>query len=153
MHHAAYPFFARRFFAEAVYRALAPVAIVVVLWLGGAAPALSQQPSFDCAASHAPDEVAICSNFALAQLDRQLNDMYNAARERLGPDRQEELRDSQRAWLRERSACGRDVKCITRLYQRRIPELSTVAAPEPTEPIHGANSGHGEEEFQERRER
>lgn len=166
MHHAAYTFSARTFFANGLHawtlRTKAPrtrppattgpgkaltATAAVALWLGGAAPALSQQPSFDCAASHAPDELAICSNFALAQLDRQLSDMYAAARERLDASRQAELKDSQRAWLRERSVCGRDVKCITRLYQQRIPEVSALAVPAPpeTEPIQGAHSEQGEE--------
>src|SRR5262249_38123302 len=89
------------------------------------------------------DEVAICGNFALAQLDRQLNDLYVAARGRLDPGQQLALRDSQRNWLRQRAACGRDVSCITRLYQERIPHMSALVVrpavpstppPQPTAP-------------------
>lgn len=69
-----------------------------------AGPALSQQPSFDCASNRGVDEVTICGNFALAQLDRQLNDLYVAARERLDSGQQLALRDSQRNWLRQRAA-------------------------------------------------
>jgi uncharacterized protein len=105
--------------------------LVLSLFIAG--PAQSQQPSFNCATDHGPDEVTICSNFALAQLDRQLNDLYVAVRDRLDLTQQQALRDTQRFWLRQRAACGRDVSCITRLYQQRIPQLSALAAaPSPT---------------------
>jgi uncharacterized protein len=102
-------------------------AVPLALSLCLAGPALSQQPSFNCATDHGVDEVTICGNFALAQLDRQLNDLYVAARERLDAGQQSALRETQRLWLRQRAACGRDVGCITRLYQERIPRLSAIA--------------------------
>jgi uncharacterized protein len=94
-----------------------------------AGPAQSQQPSFNCATDRAPDEVTICSNYALAELDRRLSDLYTAARERLDVSQQLALRDSQLAWLRQRAGCGSDAGCITRLYQHRILQLSEIAVP------------------------
>jgi uncharacterized protein YecT (DUF1311 family) len=109
--------------------ALIPICLALSLFalsLSVAGPALAQQPGFDCVTNRAPDEVTICSNFALAQLDRQLTDLYAAARERLDASQQVALRDKQRLWLRQRAACGRDVGCMTRLYQERIPQLSAL---------------------------
>jgi uncharacterized protein len=123
-------FFSRRFGCKAC-------GALALLALSLAGPALSQQPGFDCATNRAPDEVTICGNFALAQLDRQLTDLYAAARERLDASQQVALRDKQRLWLHQRAACGRDAGCMTRLYQERIPQLSAliVQLDKPSAPV------------------
>jgi uncharacterized protein len=108
---------------------------LLALPLGFSGPALSQQPSFDCATDHGADEVTICGNYALAQLDRQLADLYTAVRGRLDASQQAALRDSQRVWIRQRAACGRDANCIARVYQERIPQLSgLLVRPAPPQP-------------------
>jgi len=109
------------------YRTIAAAAIFSALWLCSAPDALSQ-PSFNCVTDRAPDEVTICGNTALSQLDRQLGNLYGAVREGLDPSQQQALRDAQRIWLRQRSACGRDASCIARLYQERISQLRTMIA-------------------------
>jgi len=114
------------------YRTIAAAAIFLALWLCSAPNALSQ-PSFNCVTDRAPDEVTICGNTALSQLDRQLGNLYGAVREGLDPNQQQALRDTQRIWLRQRSACGRDASCIARLYQERISQLRTMIAG-PTTP-------------------
>jgi uncharacterized protein len=145
-------FFSRRVACRGRCRTFLPASAALLalsllaVSLGGAGPALSQQPGFDCATDHNPDEVTICGNFALAQLDRQLTDLYAAARVRLDASQQIALRDKQRAWIRQRAACGRDASCITRLYQERIPQLSALivqldaprAAPAPALPPAGS---------------
>jgi uncharacterized protein len=92
---------------------------------------LGQTPSFDCATNRAPDEITICGNSHLAQLDRQLGDLYVALRAGLDPDKQLALRDVQRSWLRQRATCGRDASCIAHLYQLRISQLSAPLRPAP----------------------
>ena len=120
---------ARRFGGSA-NRAIVVAAVIATLSLCFAPEALSQ-PSFNCATNRAPDEVTICGNIALSQLDRQLGDLYGAVREGLDLNQQQGLRDVQRNWLRQRTACGSDASCIARLYQQRISQLRTILAGPP----------------------
>jgi uncharacterized protein len=85
---------------------------LLVLSLGGAAPALSQQPGVNCATDRSPDEIAVCGSSLLLQLDRQLNGSYASLRGQLDANQQIILRDSQRYWMRQRAACGSDTNCI-----------------------------------------
>jgi uncharacterized protein len=38
------------------------------------------------------------------------------------------IQDAQRAWLSKRDACGSDIVCLTKAYDRRIGELNDVMA-------------------------
>ncbi len=80
-------------------------------------------PSFDCATHHAADEVAICRSARLALLDREIDVVYLSVRNRLGRERQVELRDTQRAWLKRRTACASSEPCLIAAYEQRIAEL------------------------------
>jgi uncharacterized protein YecT (DUF1311 family) len=129
--------FSRGFCLSECFSAPVASALLLALSLCPAGPALSQQPSFNCAADRHPDEVTICGSLALAGLDRRMNDLYFAARERLDLVQQSTLQNSQRYWLRQRAACERDANCISRLYQQRILELSALAGSqsEPSAPV------------------
>jgi uncharacterized protein YecT (DUF1311 family) len=81
-----------------------------------------------CSNPRTPDEITICGNSALSQFDRQLGQLYIAVRTGLSLDQQSLLRDTQRAWLSQRSACGWNADCIARLYQTRIPQLRGMLA-------------------------
>jgi uncharacterized protein len=52
--------------------------ILVSLFL--ASPASAAGPSFDCAKAKAPDEIAICGDEQLSQLDRLMAAAYDEAR-------------------------------------------------------------------------
>jgi uncharacterized protein YecT (DUF1311 family) len=80
-------------------------------------------PSFDCSKARTPDELEICRNGLLASLDRQLNIMYTAVRDRSNGDRQIALRDEQRSWLRQRAACLGNDACLLDTYRSRIAQL------------------------------
>jgi uncharacterized protein YecT (DUF1311 family) len=80
-------------------------------------------PSFDCGKAHAPDELEICRNGMLASLDRQLDALYAAVRDRSNGDRQIALRDEQRSWLRQRAACLSNDACLLDTYRSRIAQL------------------------------
>jgi uncharacterized protein len=88
-----------------------------------ATPALSQQPSFNCATNRAPDEVTICGSSVLSHLDLELSALYAAARRDLDSPQQSILRESQRYWLRQRASCGDSEGCISSLYRQRIQQL------------------------------
>jgi uncharacterized protein YecT (DUF1311 family) len=102
--------------------------------------ARGQQPSFNCATNRAPDESAICGSAALSQLDVEMSNLYFRLRDGLGPSQQVLLREAQRYWLGRRAACGRNVNCITRLYEDRIPNLNAVLAGTFPSPAHPSST-------------
>jgi uncharacterized protein len=110
---------------------------------GSALPAGAQddgaRPSFDCDAATAPVEALICTDAALADLDRALADSYHAALATRVGEAQLLLREEQRAWAERRAVtCGVDddpaielneaVGCLTALYRARIAELQPGAS-------------------------
>jgi uncharacterized protein len=106
--------------------------------------AQAQQPSFNCSRSTSIDEVAICSNATLSQLDRQLQSLYLGVVAGLDQRDVILLRDTQRFWLVKRGTCGQNTGCIAALYRARIPQLQELLAggsgpistgvPEPASP-------------------
>lgn len=80
-------------------------------------------PSFDCATDRGVVEQAICRSDRLSRLDRNLDALYTVVRGRLRPDRQVVLRDEQRAWLKQRAACGDSEPCLIAVYESRIAQL------------------------------
>jgi uncharacterized protein len=89
---------------------------------------LAPMASFDCAKAQSANEKAICSDAALARLDRQVADSYAW---RLAWAQEEEkpgLRQSQRDWLRDRdtictAAAGDLPACLSELYTARLKVL------------------------------
>jgi uncharacterized protein YecT (DUF1311 family) len=84
----------------------------------------TQSPSFDCSGRLAPDEATICTDPALASLDRQLNMAYRRLRAQLDQTQFPRLRDEQRLWLRQRQNCGTDRNCLATTFQSRIAQLA-----------------------------
>jgi uncharacterized protein YecT (DUF1311 family) len=78
--------------------------------------------SFDCAKAAAPTEKAICGSFELASWDRSVALALRQAIER-NPQREAELRQSQKEWLAKRDACGSDGPCIDEAQWRRVEDL------------------------------
>jgi uncharacterized protein YecT (DUF1311 family) len=82
--------------------------------------------SFDCVKAVAPVEKAICSNVALARIDR---DFANAYQEQLYWELDKagktKIRMAQEAWLKKRDAACPDaaVPCLTQMYKARLKEL------------------------------
>lgn len=80
--------------------------------------------SFDCAKAGSAPEKAICSDVALARLDRQLSDSYAQALSWASDDAAKNaIRSAQRAWIGERNACGGNVACLTSAYDARLAAL------------------------------
>jgi S1-C subfamily serine protease len=101
-----------------------------------------QQPSFNCTTDTRPDERTICASAALSQFDRQLSNLYVAARDGLDAAQQILLRDAQRNWLRQRAACGANANCIASLYRARISQFQAMLAGTPSgEPSQHRASG------------
>jgi uncharacterized protein YecT (DUF1311 family) len=93
-------------------------------WVSGklrtSAACPQEAPSFNCQTNRAPDEVTICGSSGLSMLDRQMSDLYSAVWDSLNSADQNALRNEQHAWLAQRSACGTDASCISRLFQIRM---------------------------------
>ena len=85
-------------------------------------------PSFDCAKAATPIEQAICADAALARLDRQLAEAYQAKLHfAYEPKAIETLKQTQRAWVATRNrACSglAPGPCLMKLYRDRVAVLT-----------------------------
>ncbi len=84
--------------------------------------------SYDCRKAVTPDEVAVCSNTLLGELDDVQADLYRRLRHyTMNFDNamglQAQLRNEARAFLRRRAACGADPVCLEKVYRTRIRQL------------------------------
>jgi uncharacterized protein len=88
--------------------------------------AFGVEPSFDCAKAEGTVEQLICEDAGLAALDRKLAKVYEAALKRVKEDGYEDVRPSQRGWVKGRNDCWKAVDarlCVETGYKRRIAEL------------------------------
>lgn len=86
-------------------------------------PLRAAGPSFECGGVRSAGELSVCSDPALALLDRTLAVVFTRAMA-LSRDRSA-LRDAQRAFLRERNAAV-DLSNLPSLYEARINQLLAV---------------------------
>ncbi len=107
-------------------------------------PALAACPSFDCSKARAPDELAICGDAELSQLDRLAALAYDEARQASG---RASARATARDGLASRSGCGSGKACIMSVQVATIIKFqqlgATVSLPEwaLTATGDGADSG------------
>lgn len=86
----------------------------------------SAAPSFDCRRSRDPVENAICSTPSLAALDARLDRVYRDALAGAAGRHVDQIRFEQRAWMKERDACGAERRlnaCLERTYLARLGRL------------------------------
>lgn len=96
-------------------------------------------PSFDCAKTQSPTDIAICSNSDLSQMDAEMGRAYQNALVR-APSALS-LRDNQRQWLRERArSCGFNASCIGQFLQERTAQLQRIASMSAVPPPPSASS-------------
>ncbi len=93
-------------------------------------------PSFDCKKASSPDEKAICENYSVAWLDRQLARAWKEAKQRVGNQGLGALRASQSSWLSSRRGCGSDGACLGDRYMAQLKKLTAVGSERPS--ISGA---------------
>jgi uncharacterized protein/S1-C subfamily serine protease len=84
-------------------------------------------PSFDCNTSKHPNERLICRSTELSELDTRMVALYNDVMKYLNRGDQEELKESQRRWLKQRIDCHDDFLCTKRAYTERIERLAVVS--------------------------
>ena len=66
---------------------------------------LAQGPTFDCAKAQGEVEQLVCSDPALAALDRKLDQVYKAAAAKATGKLAARLRAEQRGWVKGRNEC------------------------------------------------
>jgi len=80
----------------------------------------------NCERAHTAAERAICSSYALGQAEARMATLFGVATSLVAMGERGALKDEQRAWLKEREACGARVGCLTRRYDARIKALGDV---------------------------
>jgi uncharacterized protein len=84
--------------------------------------------SFNCRYAKSPDEILICHNSRLAQLDEQMSSIFFSVRNSVSAAQHASLDAGQHSWLRARMSCGRDAECIAAAYIERIAQLTSLQA-------------------------
>ena len=83
----------------------------------------AQAQSFNSKYAKTADEVLICQDPRLSDLDERMSGIFFRLRNSLPARQRSALEADQAAWLHGRQACGRDGSCIEDAYRRRIQEL------------------------------
>ena len=96
------------------------------LMLPGAAGAAS----FDCSKAAAPDEIAVCGDPTLSNLDTEMATLYGVRMEiPMLMGARGDAQDEQQDFLTTRAACGSNAACIQTAYTNRITVLKqTISA-------------------------
>jgi uncharacterized protein len=102
----------------------------VKLWtvtgvLLGLAAGPATAASFNCAKAAKPDEIAICSDPGLGDLDVKMATLYGVRMEiPMMMGAKGAAQDEQRAFLDQRAGCGANIACIGAAYRERIEVLN-----------------------------
>jgi uncharacterized protein YecT (DUF1311 family) len=88
-----------------------------------ASVATAVAPSFDCQRARYSDEIAICHDPRLAQMDLNLAGLYTGLRSVATPRERKFLDADQANWVNQRRACGPDARCIATSYKGRVRNL------------------------------
>ena len=97
-----------------------PAFLALVLLLA-ASPAFAA--SFDCNKASAMDELAVCNDRELSELDIRMATMFDLITGLVPMGTRGAIQDEQLAWLKERTACASDRSCLRRSYRTRIDAL------------------------------
>ena len=100
----------------------------LLLLLTMLATANSFAASFDCRRAHDADEIAICGNRDLSDMDVRMATLFEVAKGFVAMGERGAMQDDQRTWLAERRRCRADVPCLHRSYRKRIGELEREIA-------------------------
>lgn len=78
-------------------------------------------PGVNC--NGTPDELAICSNAQLRDLDWQLHDLYAEKLKGIDQEQQAQLAREESRWVKQRNSCASSVDCIQTAYRLRLSQL------------------------------
>lgn len=81
-------------------------------------------PGVNC--NGTPDELAICANAQLRDLDWQLHDLYAEKMKGIDQDQQAQLAHEESRWVKQRSSCASSVDCLVAAYRLRMSQLAQL---------------------------
>jgi hypothetical protein len=99
---------------------------VAAILLAGISSAEAAKPSYDCAKAQLADEIAVCGNERLAELDVILTFGFTYPKKHMGKEATFKLA---RAFLKERQACQDNMECIRSAYIAANLEYQKNGAP------------------------
>lgn len=98
---------------------------VVAVGFASVASAADYSP-LNCAAANSASEKTICNSYELGQLEARMATLYQWSTSFVGMGQRGDIQDAQRAFLKERAACGAELRCLREAYQKRIAQLQNV---------------------------
>jgi len=115
---------------------------MLVLWRAGCIGAISlavqvcltlsansaEYSPLNCAKADTEAQKVICSDYSLGQQEARMATLYAMATSLVAMGQRGNIQDEQRAFLKERDACGSNVNCIRNIYGNRIRQLDAVMA-------------------------
>jgi uncharacterized protein len=104
------------------------LALALIVALGTTPVRAADYAPLNCVAAASPTERAICGNYELGQLEARMATLYQWSTSFVGMGQRGDMQDAQRAFIRERGACGAEVQCLRRIYEARISQLQGVMA-------------------------
>jgi uncharacterized protein len=99
---------------------------ILVLSFACAISVRAHSASFDCRTAKHPNEKLICKSAELSRLDDKMAELFEGVLNRLNSADRQELKNSQRHWLKERLDCGDDFLCTKEAHSERIERLNSV---------------------------
>ncbi|EJW09907.1 bacteria like putative lipoprotein [Rhodovulum sp. PH10] len=106
-----------------------PLACVLGTLFALAGPAgAAQYAPIDCKKAETPADRTVCGNYAPGQDEARMATLYGIATSLVAMGQRGDIEDAQRAFIRDREACGADVACLKRVYATRIGQLDEVIA-------------------------
>ncbi len=104
---------------------LAVATLATMMFMPSLAHAIEYAP-LRCGQARTPSEREICKSYDLGQKEAHMAALYGVATALVAMGQRGDIQDKQRAWLKEREACGARFRCLNKLYDRRIGELDSV---------------------------
>ena len=101
---------------------------IAIIVSGGLASISGYAPaaSFNCNLAKGCVENVICQSPQLSKLDSEMAEIYYEIKAEFSRNQRDLLKEfveDQKAWLRDRNACGCNANCLLREYRRRIGDL------------------------------
>ncbi|MGE3872308.1 MAG: hypothetical protein AB7F74_05055 [Parvibaculaceae bacterium] len=100
--------------------------VLVGASITGGIPSFGKGPSFDCQLAKSPDEIAICSNSVLSEMDLLVSEGYEFAKLKLGAA--EAIKIALPISV-QRYACRSDMRCILKTQAEAIQAYQMIGAP------------------------
>lgn len=80
----------------------------------------------NCSKADSEAQKIICSDYSLGQDEARMATLYALATSLVAMGQRGDIQDEQRAFLKDRDACGSNVNCIRNIYGTRIRQLDAV---------------------------